>query len=47
MRDHVNSRARILSSAKPCVFTGLVGSEVAKVGSVVPQVRASIWEKIH
>ena len=46
-----NSRVKTLSGANPCVFSGNVAPGVAEVGSLFPQVRASIWEscrqKVH
>ena len=40
----VNSRAKTLPGAKPCVFSGNVAPGVAEVRSLFPWFRISIWE---
>ena len=44
VRKRVNSRAKTLSGAKPCVFSGNVAPGVAEVRSLFPWFRISIWE---
>ena len=39
----VNSRVKTLAGVKTCVFLGNVAPKVAKVGSLFPRVRGSIW----